>query len=111
MLQFALIDAGFNVVPARDGSDALSVIHSDKRLDVVLSDVVLPGGISGLEVGREARRVRPDLPVLLTSGYAGEERACRMAEAEFELIAKPCPQAELLARIGAAVGRLQEAVG
>jgi DNA-binding response OmpR family regulator len=72
---------------------------------------VLPGGISGLEVGREARRVRPDLPVLLTSGYAGEERACRMAEAEFELIAKPCPQAELLARIGAAVGRLQEAVG
>ncbi|CAH2604540.1 Histidine kinase [Rhodovastum atsumiense] len=111
-LQFALIDAGFQVVPARDGADALSVLQSGRHLDVVLSDVVLPGGVSGVDVAREARRLQPELPVLLTSGHAGDVLARCGAELEFEVIPKPCPQAELLSRVAtAAATRLQAAVG
>jgi PAS domain S-box-containing protein len=110
ILQFALIDAGFRVVPARDAADALSVLRSDKRVDVVLADVVLPGDLSGVDVGHEVRRLRPGLPVLLTTGHTGGALAEHAAEAGFELIAKPCPQVELLTRIAGLVTDMHEAM-
>jgi CheY-like chemotaxis protein len=97
--RLAFTDAGHQVVPARDGAEALAVLRSEASLDILVSDVVLPGGLNGVELGREARRLHPSLPVLLVSGYAADALDEQGARGEFEILAKPFSQAELLRRI------------
>ncbi|MCG8493423.1 MAG: ATP-binding protein, partial [Sneathiellales bacterium] len=60
---------GYNVVQAHDGQSALEVIQAEKNIDLLLSDVVLPGGLRGPEVAQKARENKPDLSVLFMSGY------------------------------------------
>ncbi len=66
-----LRDLGYETVTASDGAQALEVLRSDQRIDVLFSDVVMPGGIDGVRLGAEARRLRPGIKVLLVSGYPG----------------------------------------
>ena len=101
--QNALVDAGHRVFPARNGAEALDLLRSDTPLDLMVSDVVLPGGISGVEIAREARRLRPELPVLLASGYAGAVLAEHDAGGEFEILPRPYQKAELLRRMARAL--------
>jgi CheY-like chemotaxis protein len=51
------------------GQDALELLERGDRFDLLFTDVVLPRGMSGIELARRARAIRPDLRVLLTSGY------------------------------------------
>jgi CheY-like chemotaxis protein len=67
----------------------------------MVSDVVMPGGLSGIELAREARALRPRLRVVLTSGYAAEILARHGADKDFEVLVKPYSQADLLRRIAA----------
>jgi CheY-like chemotaxis protein len=69
-LQFGLKRRGFEVLSQANGRDALTVLKSPRKLDLLLSDVIMPGGISGIELARASRAIRPELPVLLTTGYA-----------------------------------------
>jgi CheY-like chemotaxis protein len=63
---------GFSVIQASDGSSALKLIRADRdRIDAMLLDITLPG-VSSREVFEEARRLRPDLVVILTSAYSQE---------------------------------------
>jgi CheY-like chemotaxis protein len=63
-------DLGYRASWARNGKEALGMLAADgDRFDVVLSDLVMPG-MSGLELGEHLRKVRPGLPVVLTSGYS-----------------------------------------
>jgi CheY-like chemotaxis protein len=101
--QLALIDAGHQVVPARDGAEAIAVLQSDAPLDILVSDVVLPPGPNGVELARMARRLRPALPILLVSGYAADVLAQHSAHGELELLAKPFAYEELLGRIAKAI--------
>ncbi len=64
---------GYEVVSAQDGAQALAVLDATPRIDLVLSDVMLPGGLLGPEVIQRARQARPDLRVLFMSGYADAE--------------------------------------
>ncbi len=82
-----LRDAGFRVLAAADGRQALALLERGEQVDVLFSDVVMPGGISGLDLARLARRMRPSIGVLLASGYAAE--AVGRDAPEFELLAKP----------------------
>ncbi|HTI87097.1 MAG TPA: response regulator [Alphaproteobacteria bacterium] len=61
---------GYAVVEAENASAALAVLNSQQRVDLLFTDVVMPGGMTGLELGHEAQRMRPGLPVLYTSGFA-----------------------------------------
>ncbi len=61
---------GFGVLVAASVDDALAIMQAHPTLDAVLSDVVMPGGKSGLDLRDTLRRLRPDLPVVLASGYA-----------------------------------------
>jgi CheY-like chemotaxis protein len=61
---------GYAVVEAENASAALTVLRSQQRVDLLFTDVVMPGGMTGLELGHEAQRLRPGLPVLYTSGFA-----------------------------------------
>jgi DNA-binding NtrC family response regulator len=63
-------------------------IHARSRhIDTVLSDIMMPGGISGLQLPREIRQRYPTLPIILTTGYI--EAAADMADGEFMLLPKP----------------------
>ncbi|HEY1139562.1 MAG TPA: response regulator [Lysobacter sp.] len=64
-----LRDAGHDVITASNGTQALELLQQDPFIDVLFSDVVMPG-ISGVELARKALELRPGLRVLLASGYS-----------------------------------------
>jgi len=64
-----LLGLGYNVVCAEDGKRALDILRSDARCDLLFTDVVMPGGLSGRQLADQARLLRPGLKVLYTSGY------------------------------------------
>jgi PAS domain S-box-containing protein len=65
-----LEDLGYRAIEAADGAAALRVLQSDARIDLLVTDVGLPGGINGRQVADAGRTVRPDLKVLFITGYA-----------------------------------------
>lgn len=85
---------GCEVVRAESAAAALGVLQQGQAVDVVLSDVVMPGGMDGLALAREIRRLRPNLPVILTTGnaLAIEQQA---QAGRFLLLPKPYGAAEL----------------
>lgn len=64
-----LRDAGFDVIEACNADEAILVLHSNVGIDLVLSDVRMPGSMDGLQLLRYAREVFPDLPFIITSGH------------------------------------------
>jgi PAS domain S-box-containing protein len=90
----ALGSLGYATVVARDGREALDVLNRGEPVDLLFTDYVMPGGLSGAELAREARRLRPDLKVLLTSGYARHAGTDGAAH-NFPIIAKPYRRLEL----------------
>jgi CheY-like chemotaxis protein len=64
-----LIDLGYRVLKARDASSALAIIESGAIIDVLFTDVVMPGSMRSPELARRARARLPEVAVLFTSGY------------------------------------------
>jgi CheY-like chemotaxis protein len=79
---------GFSVRRVSSAPAALVALERDKDVDLVFSDIVMPGGMNGVELARELRRRQPDLPVILTTGYSDAVRDCA-AVAGFQLLQKP----------------------
>lgn len=65
-----LTDLGYAVMEAPDGPSGLKTLESDARIELLITDVGLPGGINGRQVADAARVKRPDLKVLFITGYA-----------------------------------------
>ena len=65
-----LSEAGFEVLEAQDPAEALTVLKSDEQIDVLLTDVRMPGRMNGFELAEIAKRMRPELRVIVTSGYS-----------------------------------------
>ncbi len=65
-----LADLGYAAIEAEDGPSGLKVLQSDARVDLLVTDVGLPGGMNGRQVADAARVLRPDLKVLFITGYA-----------------------------------------
>ncbi|NUB03852.1 PAS domain S-box protein, partial [Azospirillum melinis] len=87
---------GHRVTAASGAGEALVVLRGPQPLDLLFSDIVMPPGMNGAELAREARRLRPDLPVLLASGFAAHAVvADDVAMGGYDLIAKPYDAAEL----------------
>ncbi len=92
---------GYNVVAAGSAREALGkMLTTCTKVDLLFSDVVLGSGMNGIELAREARRLRPRLAVLLTSGYPGP-RARRHDQGSegFEMLRKPYRREELVGAI------------
>jgi len=66
----SLREIGYRVIEAHDGPSALRLLERQMRVDLLFSDVVLPGGLTGAQVAAQARAMRPGLRVLFTTGYA-----------------------------------------
>ncbi|MCF4126113.1 hybrid sensor histidine kinase/response regulator [Methylobacterium sp. SyP6R] len=97
-----LRDFGYTTLLATDGRQALELLDSGDRVDLLFSDLIMPGGMNGVMLAREARRRQPRLKVLLTTGYA--EASLERTDAggsEFEIINKPYRRMELARRVRA----------
>src|SRR5690242_19480087 len=92
---------GYEVTRAATAAAALGALANGRPVDIVFSDIMMPGGMNGVELAREIRRRRAELPVLLTSGYA--EAAAREANsAGIRILSKPYRIDELSAALNAA---------
>jgi two-component system, cell cycle sensor histidine kinase and response regulator CckA len=97
---------GYTPLEVADGNAALKILEADRAVAVLFTDVMLPGGMTGLELADAARRLRPDLRVLFTSGYS-EDLNARSAEASSDLpfLAKPYRKHALASLLEAIMGR------
>lgn len=89
MIVGILSDLGYRTLVAANGPEALAILNRDRSVDLLFTDIVMPAGMSGTELARQASRLRPDLKVLLSSGYTREANRARAARIEFPFIAKP----------------------
>ncbi len=94
----SLGELGYTTCAAQDGAAALAWLRGPGRIDVLFSDVAMPGGISGVELAVQARRLRPGLRVLLTSGYAATAGE-GMVPPDVPLLAKPYDRGQLASRL------------
>jgi PAS domain S-box-containing protein len=93
---------GYDVLSANNGPDALEILKRVPDVDVLFSDVVMPG-MSGIELGHQARALIPDIKVLLASGYAAPAlKSNHVAVDDFPLVAKPYRVAEIMKKLRAA---------
>jgi CheY-like chemotaxis protein len=91
---------GYQVVEASDGPTALDILRSGEPVDLVFTDLVMPGGLSGRDVVVQAREIQPGIKVLLTSGYAEElVRGDDLAREQLTVLRKPYQQADLIAAL------------
>lgn len=72
VMALELGDAGYGVLEAETGTEALALLGSGARVDLLFTDIRLPGEIDGFSVAEEARRLRPHLPVVYATGYTGD---------------------------------------
>jgi CheY-like chemotaxis protein len=101
----SLDDLGYRVLFAHNGPDALEIIRSVNSIDILFSDIVMPGGINGAELAAEARRLRPSIKVLLTSGYTGAALASEHGlPADMPVLGKPYRRDQLAAQLRVIVG-------
>jgi CheY-like chemotaxis protein len=95
-----LTAAGWNVLTARDAAAALTILRSGTPVAALFSDVLMPGKMNGAELAEAARRLHPNINVLLTSGYSKTALAAQGAlglEAPF--LPKPYHPRQLIARL------------
>jgi signal transduction histidine kinase/ActR/RegA family two-component response regulator len=96
---------GYMVVPVSSAREGLLVAEGSTALDLVVTDVVMPGGMSGVEMGERLSRSRPKLPVLYVSGYTDDVRFHSPAGTRgLHFLSKPFRPDELLARVKLILG-------
>lgn len=100
----SLEDLGYRTVSAGDAAQALARLADGTAIDIMFSDIVMPGGMDGIGLMREAKRLRPDLPIVLTSGYtdAGGGDAI---PGDVPLLRKPYMREDLASEIGRLLAR------
>ncbi len=100
-----LEELGYSAIEAADSVSALKVLRSDVRIDLLITDVGLPGGMNGRQMVDEAREDRPGLKVLFITGYAENAAIGRTPlEPGMHVLTKPFPMDRLASRIKAIIG-------
>jgi len=95
-----LRELGFNVIEVGDGPSALAELRNLAHVDLLLTDVGLPGGLNGRQLADQVREVRPALRILFTTGYAREAIVGDgRLESGVALLRKPYARADLVARV------------
>ncbi|HEY2534896.1 MAG TPA: ATP-binding protein [Xanthobacteraceae bacterium] len=95
-----LRELGYRVIESHDGPSALRLLERQFRVDLLFTDVVLPGGMTGAQVAAHARAAKPDLKVLFTTGYARNAIVHHgRLDPGVQLITKPFSMSDLATRI------------
>jgi PAS domain S-box-containing protein len=100
LMEEALQEAGFNTLFATNGESALAILHSSAHIDLLITDVGLPGGMNGRQIADAARVVRTDLKTLFVTGYA-EIATIRDGHLEsgMEVLTKPFEFSKLIGKV------------
>lgn len=102
MTHLMLSSIGYDTQWCTSASEALNRLRTNEHFDLLLSDLIMPGGINGVMLAQQARKLRPGLRVLLTTGFADTVMQ-HAGEEHFELIFKPYGQIELARRVRAVI--------
>lgn len=100
-----LTDLGFRLVEAATADEALALLRRVEDFTVLVSDVVMPGTKSGIDLAYEARQLRPPLGILLITGYAGRDRSGQFDRCPFSILRKPFDRDQLTAALRQAAVR------
>jgi signal transduction histidine kinase len=93
-------ELGYRVVPAGNASEALAVVESPEKLDMLFTDIVMPGKVSCEALVKRAREVRPTLAVLLTSGFSeAAMQGTLLANNQNALLSKPYRKQDLARKV------------
>ena len=92
-------EADYGVQAAADPAFALSLLERAPMVDLLLTDVVMPGGLSGFDLARRARAQRPDLKVMFISGYSMAQTVQRARDTNEPILRKPFRHHELMAEV------------
>ncbi|WP_338502566.1 response regulator [Sphingomonas kaistensis] len=104
LIREALEELHYTPIEIADPADALPCLQSDETIDLMISDIGMPG-INGRELADQARRLRPGLPILFITGYAEHATALTdFLDPGMALITKPFTLEKLAASIGALIG-------
>ena len=99
-----LKELGYRILEAGHGAAALTILSETPDIDIVFSDFVMPGGVSGFDLARQVRERYPRALVILTSGYSAELlNQAEVAELGLKVLRKPYRQAELARAFRAAL--------
>ena len=95
---------GYTTMAVTSGAAALAIVTSGRAFDLLFTDVIMPGGMTGKQLADEVRRLRPGMPVLYTSGYTDNAMAAHgQIDHGDQLLAKPYRRSELAQMIRAAL--------
>jgi CheY-like chemotaxis protein len=99
-----LEELGYHILTAQNAAEALSLIETNEPIDILFSDVVMPGAMNGVQLASEVRRLRPEIKVLLTSGYTADALSSQHGLAkDVPLLAKPYQSGQLVRQLEALV--------
>jgi CheY-like chemotaxis protein len=100
VVRLQLVGLGYPVLEAANGVEAMEILRTVTDVDLLISDVVMPGGIDGRNLCRQARQAYPHIRILLMSGYVAEADPSRSAADDgLALLGKPFTAGELQAAI------------
>jgi len=94
-----LDDLGYRVVTATTAGEALRVLESVPDIDLLFTDIVMPGGMNGVTLANQVRRLRPRIQILLTTGWADRALDHEDDRSGFELIGKPYRRGDLARKV------------
>jgi CheY-like chemotaxis protein len=97
-----LHDLGHSILLARNGAEALALLTAGDSIDILFTDIVMPGGINGIELAKRAVAARPGLKVLVATGYPGH---AELLHNDFLVLAKPFTRVDLQCAIRALFDR------
>ena len=101
----SLRELGYQVVTAVDAAGALKILRGDQPIDLLFSDVIIPGGTNGAQLAVTARHVRPELKVLLGSGYTAAALSLEHGLPDnLDVVGKPYQRDELATKLRLAIG-------
>jgi len=98
--------ADYEVLAAPSGERALGILENGEQVDLLFTDVIMPGGMNGLELIERVHARRPGLPVLVTTGYMDELPGRSKRSDPLDVLAKPYQHQDLLDRVSAALKRV-----
>jgi len=101
----SLRELGYQVATAGNAKQGMEILRGDQPIDLLLSDVMMPGGMNGVQLAVEARRIRPQLKVLLTSGYTATALSLQHGLPDnLDVVEKPFRPEELAEKLRLVIG-------
>ncbi len=103
-----LEELGYVALEAENGPDALAITEKRSDIDLLLTDIVMPGGLDGAALAKKVRKIRPDIAIVFTTGYADAAARIELEERSGAILKKPYDHGELARIIEISLSRAEK---